>query len=150
MSAALPPLPLTAIDVHAPAVDWRAAVRLAGAALGRSRAARPGYAEDMIRMVEDHGPYIVIAPGLALAHARPGPEVLAEGLAVVTLRRPVRFGHPYNDPVSVVVGLAVIDPRRHLSAVAALASVLDDPDAVAALARAQTPEEIQRIVAARG
>jgi hypothetical protein len=39
----------------------------------------------MIRMIEEHGPYVVIAPGLALAHARPGPDVLADGLAVVTL-----------------------------------------------------------------
>ena len=44
-------------------------------------------------MVDEHGPYIVIAPGLALAHARPGPEVLADGLAVVTLAEPVPFGH---------------------------------------------------------
>jgi PTS system ascorbate-specific IIA component len=85
------PLPLlaeSAIIVGAEAGDWREAVRLAGRALTASGATRPGYADEMIRMIDEHGPYVVIAPGLALAHARPGPDVLTDGLAVVTLRCP--------------------------------------------------------------
>ena len=81
--------------------------RAAGACLARAGIAEPAYADEMIRMIEEHGPYVVIAPGLALAHARPGPEVLKDGLAVVTLSTPVTFGHPYNDPVNVVLALAV-------------------------------------------
>ena len=68
----LPPLPAEAILVGATAAGWREAVRLAGAALVRSGAAREGYSDEMIRMIDEHGPYVVIAPGLALAHARPG------------------------------------------------------------------------------
>ena len=99
----LPPLTESAIILGADASDWRAAVRLAGLALANSGAALPSYADEMIRMIEEHGPYVVIAPGLALAHARPGPAVLADGFAVVTLATPVAFGHPHNDPVSVVL-----------------------------------------------
>ena len=67
----LPPLPMSAIVVAAEAEDWRAAVTLAGEALVRSGSALPEYSTEMIRMIEEHGPYVVIAPGLALAHARP-------------------------------------------------------------------------------
>ena len=43
----------------------------------RLRAPTPdGYADAMIRVIEEFGPYVVIAPGLALAHARPGDDVL--------------------------------------------------------------------------
>ena len=35
----------------------------------------------MIAVIDEFGAYVVIAPGLALAHARPGPDVLAEGLS---------------------------------------------------------------------
>ena len=52
----------------------------------------------MIRMIEEHGPYVVIAPGLALAHARPGPEVLADGLSVVTLAIAGRLRAPAQRP----------------------------------------------------
>ena len=88
-------------------------------------------------MIEEHGPYVVIAPGLALAHARPGPEVLSDGLAVVTLSTPVPFGHPHNDPVNVVLALAVHSPERHLRMVAELANLFNDSDAVQRLADAR-------------
>ncbi|MGV8858797.1 PTS sugar transporter subunit IIA [Rhodoglobus sp.] len=139
----LPPLPESAIDIGAFAADWRAAVSLSGAALARSGAAKPGYAIEMIRMIEDHGPYVVIAPGLALAHARPGPQVIANGLSIVTLKEPVRFGHAHNDPVRVVLGLAISEAGAHLAAVAAVANIFNDSSAIDQLAEATTAAEVQ-------
>jgi PTS system ascorbate-specific IIA component len=145
----LPLLTADAIVLGAVVEDWRAAVREAGAALARSGSAHPAYADEMVRMIEEHGPYVVIAPGLALAHARPGPEVIANGLAIVTLATPVNFGHPHNDPVSVVLGLAVADAESHLASVAQLANVFNDDRAIPALAAATTVEEVQRIMGVR-
>lgn len=144
---ALPPLPDDAVQLGADAADWRTAVALANAGLERAGAARAGYAVEMIRMIDENGPYVVIAPGLALAHARPGPDVLADGLSVVTLAEPVPFGHPYNDPVRVVIGLAVVS-GRHLSIVASLANVFNDSDAVERLAAATSADEVRGILGA--
>ncbi len=144
----LPPLPESAIVLGAAAADWRAAVSLAAAALTASGAAKPSYAAEMIRMIEEHNPYVVIAPGLALAHARPGLHVLASGLSVVTLATPVVFGHPHNDPVRVVLGLAIADPASHLSAVAAVANVFNDSNAIDDLAAATSAERVQQIMGA--
>lgn len=143
---ALPPLADRAIVLQARADDWRDAVRLAGDALVDSGCATAEYTDAMIRMVDDHGPYIVIAPGLALAHARPGPEVRRDGLSVVTLHTPVAFGHAHNDPVRVVVGLAVHAPDAHLTSVAALANVFNDSSAIAAIADATTRDEVRAIL----
>jgi PTS system ascorbate-specific IIA component len=145
----LPQLPESAIVLGATAEDWRGAVRLAAAALTESGAALPGYADEMIRMIEEHGPYVVIAPGLALAHARPGPEVLADGLAVVTLSTPVFFGHPHNDPVSVVLGLAITHPDAHIATIAELANVFNDSTAITDLAAATDAAEVRRILGVR-
>lgn len=142
----LPPLPESAIVIGAEAADWRAAVTLAADALAASGAAKPEYAHEMIRMIEEHGPYVVIAPGLALAHARPGPEVLRDGLSIVTLAAPVNFGHPYNDPVRVILGLAIVNADEHLAAVAALANVFNDSHAIEELAAAKSASEVQRIM----
>src|ERR1700709_1033972 len=122
----LPPLPAEAVALRVEAAAWRDAVLAAGGALTAAGIARPSYAHEMVRMIEEHGPYVVIAPGLALAHARPGPEVLADGLSIVPLATPVNFGHPYNDPVRVVLGLAIVSADTHLAAVAALANVFND------------------------
>ncbi|HEY4151713.1 MAG TPA: PTS sugar transporter subunit IIA [Pseudolysinimonas sp.] len=145
---ALPSLPDAAIQLGATAPDWRAAVELAGACLTRSGAADPGYADEMVRMIDEHGPYVVIAPGLALAHARPGPAVLRDGLAVVTLATPVEFGHPHNDPVRVVLALAAHSPTHHLGMVAELANLFNHSDAVERLSDATTPEGVRAILGA--
>ena len=87
-----------------------------------------------------------IAPGLALAHARPGPEVLADGFAVATLAEPVAFGHPHNDPVRVVLGLAVTANDRHIGFVAQLANTFNDSDAVERIAEATTADKVRSIL----
>lgn len=142
----LPELVDSAIVLRADAADWRSAVRLVGAALVASGSTTAGYSDEMIRMIEEHGPYVVIAPGLALAHARPGADVLADGLAVVTLESPVKFGHPHNDPVKVVLGLALRGTQGHLESIADLANIFNDSTAIADLAAATTADEVRTIM----
>jgi PTS system ascorbate-specific IIA component len=144
----LPALPDDAVELRASVADWRAAVELAGTVLTRIGAARAGYGDAMVHMVEERGPYIVIAPGLALAHARSGAEVVADGLAVVTLAEPVPFGHPYNDPVRVVLALAAASPERHLPMLAALANAFNAHGAVDRVADATTPDEVRAALGA--
>jgi PTS system ascorbate-specific IIA component len=140
------PLPDSAISLGVEADDWRAAVRAVGEALHASGLAEPAYSERMISMVEEYGPYIVIAPGLAMAHARPGPDVHGSGLAVVTLAHPVAFGHAHNDPVSVVIGLAATEADAHVASVAALANVFNDEAIVPALAAARDADAVRRLL----
>jgi len=144
----LPPLSPAAVTVGATAADWRDAVGLVAKALARADYARASYAGDMVRMIEEHGPYVVVAPGLALAHAKPGPRSLACGMAVVTLATPVEFGHPHHDPVRVVVGLASTSPEEHLANVAAVANVFNDEGIVDRLAAATDIDEVLGILGA--
>jgi PTS system ascorbate-specific IIA component len=142
----LPPLSDDAVVLGASAPSWRDALRLAGGALVASGAATDAYTEAMIAMVEEHGPYIVISPGLAFAHARPGSSVLRDGLSVVTLATPVAFGHPHNDPVSVVLGLAVAGIGTHLESIGDIANLFNDASATSRLAAATTASEVRTIM----
>ncbi|HEY0248931.1 MAG TPA: PTS sugar transporter subunit IIA [Gryllotalpicola sp.] len=146
----LPEVPDDGVEIGARAADWRSAVRLAGDALVRAGSASASYPDRMIRVVDEFGAYIVVAPGLALAHARPGPDVTRDGISVVTLAAPVAFGHPHNDPVSVVVGLATASPDSHVALVAELANVFNDPSAIPALAAARTADEVREVLRAHG
>jgi len=140
-------LPDTAITIAAHPNDWREAVRAAGAALVASGATTDAYTDEMIATVEELGPYIVIAPGIALAHSRPSPAVLRAGMSLVMLARPVAFGHTANDPVSLVIGLAAPDAEGHVGALATLAEFLVDEDRRAALLRATSPVAIRVLIA---
>jgi len=142
----LPPLPHDAIALGLHVPDWRAAVGAAGDALARAGATGPGYTERMVAVIEEFGAYVVIAPGLALAHARPGPDVLTEGLSVVTLAEPVAFGHPHNDPVNVVLGLAVTTGDEHVQFVAELANVFNDSTIIPALAAAPDAATVRSLL----
>lgn len=142
----LPPLPDRAIRLRYRAVDWRSAVRASGDALQRSGATTGAYTARMEAVIDQFGAYVVIAPGLALAHARPAPDVRRDGLSVVTLADAVAFGHPHNDPVSVVIGLAVTSADDHVGLVAELANVFNDPGVIPAIAAAETRDEVRRIL----
>lgn len=135
-----------AIRIGSPAEDWRAAVRAAGEALVDCGATTPAYTDEMIATVEQLGPYIVIAPGIALAHSRPSPAVLRTGMSLVTLAEPVAFGHRQNDPVRLVVGLAAPDDEGHVTALATLAEFLADEGRRTTLLSATDPASIRQLI----
>ncbi|PWH07216.1 PTS sugar transporter [Brachybacterium endophyticum] len=135
-------LPADAIALEVDAEDWRAAIRAAGALLAETGIAGASYTDAMIGTVDEHGPYIVITPGFALAHARPDASVQRTGMSFVRLARPVAFGHESNDPVSIVMGLAAADDSAHQQALAALAGALADPDRRSALDTAASADEV--------
>lgn len=137
-----------AIRLDVPAGDWREAIRHSGALLTATGVASDAYADAMVRTVEEHGPYIVIAPGFALAHARPAESVARTGMSFVRLERPVAFGNPDNDPVTLVMALAAADATAHQQALASLAGVLADPGRRAGLDTAATAEEVLYVLSA--
>ncbi|WP_030259862.1 PTS sugar transporter subunit IIA [Streptomyces violens] len=142
-------IPAEAVRLDVAAADWREAVRAAGDLMVATGTSTGEYTTEMIENVEENGPYIVIAPGFAFAHARPSPAVLKTGMSWVRLAEPVEFGHEANDPVSLVVGLAAQDSGAHTEAMAALARLLGDPETERALREARTPEAVHAVLAGR-
>ncbi|WP_409062233.1 PTS sugar transporter subunit IIA [Streptomyces sp. SYP-A7185] len=141
-------LPVEAIRLDAPAPDWQGAIRAAGDLLVANGVSTDAYTQEMLRTVEENGPYIVVAPGFAFAHARPSPAVRHTGMSWVRLVEPVPFGHDTNDPVRLVVALAATDASAHTEAMGALARLLADPETVEALDQAPTPESVRQILVA--
>ncbi|NKE10617.1 MULTISPECIES: PTS sugar transporter subunit IIA [Kocuria] len=127
------------LDVQAG--DWREAMQAAGDLLVTAGISDDSYTASMINNVEEHGPYIVITPGLAFAHARADDDVHRTGMAWVRLAEPVRFGHESNDPVTLVAALAAMNSSSHIMATRQLATLLEDDQKRAALESATTPEE---------
>ncbi|MCR8670542.1 PTS sugar transporter subunit IIA [Agrococcus sp. HG114] len=132
--------------VHA--ADWRAAVRAAGVDLVTARAVGRAYVDELVQQIEEGGPYCVVAPGVAVPHAKASGVVRRDALAIVVLDEPVAFGHPHHDPVRVVIGLAATSPKRHLQMLAELANALDASGVTEAVAAATSREEA--IAALRG
>ncbi|MDI9903170.1 PTS sugar transporter subunit IIA [Rhodococcus sp. IEGM 1409] len=106
------------------ATDWKDAVQQAATLLVDAGAAESTYPAACVRVVEENGPYIVLAPGIALVHARPEDGGNSVGIAAARTTPPVAFGHPQNDPVDVLLAFCTTDPDAHVDAVRALAKAL--------------------------
>ncbi|MGG5372663.1 BglG family transcription antiterminator [Enterococcus sp. AZ196] len=135
---------LIALQYHAK--DRDEAVRKSGELLVKSGLASENYIEGMIKNVEVNGTYIVIAPGIAMPHARPEEGALAVGFSIVTLKEPVVFGHPKNDPVTIVIGLCAVDHQTHLKALAELVEILSHEENVGSFLAATEPKEILAMI----
>ena len=134
------------IRVKESASDWEEAIRKAGAVLISENSIDPAYVEKMIQSVKGLGPYIVIMPGFALAHAAPCKEVHKSDVALITLKEPVSFGSP-NDPVSVVLCLGCTDTSSHLDMLSSIAESLMEEGCIEKLSQAEDVEEVIRILA---
>lgn len=108
------------------AIDWRAAIRAACHPLVEAGAFEQRYEDRCVAVVEEQGPYFLIAPGIALPHARPADGVLKLGLCAATLEHPVVFGHPGNDPVDLVLAFGSPDRESHVGLLSSLARHLLD------------------------
>lgn len=131
---------LVLLDVHAQ--DPEHAITLAGQLLVDGGRAKPDYLDAMVRAYRELGPYVVLAPKIAMPHARPEHGALREGIAVVRLAEPVAFGHPENDPVSAVIPLVGVDATAHIEVLRGLSTVLMDPAAVDTILNTDDPADI--------
>ncbi|OOF58605.1 PTS sugar transporter subunit IIA [Rodentibacter myodis] len=115
------------IKLNQTATDWKAAIKIGTDLLEASGAIEPRYYESIVSNIESLGPYIILAPGLAMPHSRPEEGVVKTAFALVTLTEPVYF-EGEDDPVYVLITLAGSDSDQHMQGLMEITQVLDDPD----------------------
>ncbi|MDC7221160.1 MAG: PTS sugar transporter subunit IIA [Spirochaetales bacterium] len=127
--------------------NWEDAIVKGGQVLVEKGAATQEYLTTIVKKIKDNGPYIVIAPGIAMPHARPEEGALALGYGLVTLDPPVVFNDPDNDPISLLIYIAAPDVKAHNEeAITQVADLCDEEDQVEALVKAKSEDEIIEIL----
>ncbi|MEZ0346143.1 MAG: PTS sugar transporter subunit IIA [Infirmifilum sp.] len=132
---------LTGVRVN----SWEEAVRLAGKLLVECGVVEERYVDAMVRVTRELGPYAVIAPGVAMPHARPEDGAREVGLSLVVLSEGVNFGSP-NDPVYVIIGFAAKDKSSHLRVLQELAELLSGEGVVEKLRHINSPEDFRALL----
>ena len=115
------------VKLQAKASNWREAIKIGTDMLIASGAIQPSYHDAIISSVEELGPYICIAPNLALPHARPENGVIRTAFALVTLEEPIYFDGE-DEPVDVLITLAGSSSDEHMEGLMEVTQVLDDED----------------------
>ena len=124
------------------AKDWEEAVRCCGKLMCAVGYTEPRYEEAMVDTVKKLGSYIVIAPGLAMPHARPECGAKQLGMSLVHLAKPVRFGSEEYDPVDILISLCAESSESHLAALAELMQLMEDEEFLAGIRHGWDKEQV--------
>lgn len=138
------------IKLNVDVENWEEAVRKGGKILEENGSIENRYIEAMVETVKKLGPYIVIAPGIAMPHARPELGVNKVGMSLMTLDKPINFGNKENDPVSIIVCLCAVDHTSHIKALSELVTFLGDTKFIETTLNAKDPVEILNYMRNKG
>ena len=128
--------------------NWQDAVGLAAQPLLANGYIEESYIQAMIASINETGPYIVLAPKVAVPHASPDAGVHQLGISLLQVKEPVDFSEDDDDDkkVQLIFVLAAVDSTAHLRALQELALILDDEEAIDSLIAASDPREILAII----
>ncbi len=117
-------LDLKMIDLNIEANSWDDSIKKAAIPLIDNNKITDKYVDNIINAVHELGPYFVIMPGVAFAHARPDESVIETCISMITLKNPVKFNQKQNDPVKIVFVFGAENGADHLEALQDIAKFL--------------------------
>ncbi|QJA07480.1 PTS transporter subunit EIIA [Romboutsia sp. CE17] len=118
------------VDINVDAKSWQEAIEKVGYLLLANNKIEKRYIDSMIDTVNNMGPYIVMAKGIAMPHSRPEHGAKETSLSIITLKEPVEFGNEDFDPVTMVIGLSSVDSKSHLELLSDLSNIIDDEELI--------------------
>jgi PTS system ascorbate-specific IIA component len=124
---------------------WSEAIEIAAQPLLDNHSINNNYVSAMIESVNEMGPYIVIAPEIAIAHARPDNNVKEVGLSLLKLHQHINFAED-SHYASLIFVLSAIDNTSHLTILQSLASALGNQAIVNQLVQAENKEDILKLL----
>lgn len=133
------------VKLNVDITDSDEAIRKSGELLEEKGYVSNEYVQAMVESYHKNGPYFVIAPSIAITHARPEDGVNQSAVSLLTLKKPIEFGHDHNDPVSLIFGLAATSGDEHLKTIQNIVKLLENSENVEKLKKANTYKEIQQL-----
>ncbi|RXC43640.1 PTS mannitol transporter subunit IIA, partial [Escherichia coli] len=111
--------PKSSISVIHSAKDWQEAIDFSMVSLLDKNYISENYIQAIKGSTINNGPYYILAPGVAMPHARSECGALKTGMSLTLLKQSVYF--PGNDePIKLLIGLSAADANSHIGAIQAL------------------------------
>ncbi|WP_371025321.1 BglG family transcription antiterminator [Paraclostridium ghonii] len=134
------------IYLNQEAKDWEEAIRVSAKPLKDLGYVKDCYIESMIENVRKLGPYIVIAPKVAMPHARPEDGVNKVSMALTTFKEPIIFSQKEQHQVKMLISLAPKDNQTHIKALACLTKMLSKTENIDKILNSKNKEEVLEII----
>ncbi|MDQ0150355.1 BglG family transcription antiterminator [Eubacterium multiforme] len=104
------------------------------------------YGKEIIKNLKALGPYMVIAPGVCLAHANLPEEINKTSMSFINLKYPIKFNSKFNDPVKIVLTFATKDKESHLHALSQFMDIINNPNELQKLMNASSKDEVLKVI----
>ncbi|WP_182201528.1 PTS sugar transporter subunit IIA [Paraliobacillus salinarum] len=134
------------VEVRTDCDSWQEAVERGGELLENINAISHHYTEAMKQSIVENGPYVVIAPHIALLHARPEDGVNEVCMSLQIINTGVHFGYEKRDPVKLVFAFGAIDSQSHLKALQQLMELFNNENLLEKLKNSETNSEAVKLL----
>ncbi|GAB51341.1 PTS mannitol transporter subunit IIA [Atlantibacter hermannii] len=138
--------PESSISIKNSAKNWQEAIDISMSSL----LANHYITSDYIKAIKDstltNGPYYILAPGVAMPHARPECGAIKTGMSLTLLKQEVTFADD-NEGIKLLIGLSAADSDSHIGAIQALSELLCEEEALTALLAAKSEKQLADIIA---
>ncbi|EEX37460.1 MULTISPECIES: PTS sugar transporter subunit IIA [Vibrio] len=123
-----------------------AALELACSTLIAQGKVNKSYLDAIKEKHQEIGAYYVLAPKIAMPHARPEDGVNEAGLQVTIFKHGVDLESEDNGDVYLSVTLAAVDSDSHIQTIVALSELFQNDDDINAIISAESKDDIVKIL----
>ena len=115
------------VQILESAKDWKDAIIKSVLPLEKGGFVTEEYKYAVISNVEEYGPYICIAPHVAMPHARPEQGAISTQIALTLFKNEVSF-EKEDAAANLFIALAAADSNSHLDTLMQISEILQDEE----------------------
>lgn len=121
---------------------WQDAIIQSAKPLVKYGYVEESYADSIIEITREYGPYYIVMPGVAIAHGSPREKCFKPGISFSRLNHAVYFGEDDSTLIKYIFTLSTVDKQMHLNGLFQLHNILGKEEFLTLLSSAKVPEEI--------
>lgn len=127
-------------------VDWQSVLKIGCEMLEQDQIIEPRYRAEILKLIDEYGPYMLISNNIFLAHAAPSQGSKKIGLSLILLDHPVKI--TAKGQSVAVTCIFVLSPglkREHEKALAELIDIVRNTNNVKRLLTAKSAQDVRNI-----
>ena len=134
-------------SIHESFDNWKDAVKASVQPFIDKNLVKKEYADRVVEMVEEYGPYICICPHVAIPHAMAPELVMSETseICFMKVNKPVEFVGESTDYCELFFALCAPSGQKHMEELVKLVDILEQDGVIEALLEAKTEEDFKKL-----
>mgnify|MGYP006423157013 CR=1 FL=1 len=124
---------------------WEEAIKVSAKPLLKNGYINKNYIKSMIDSVNENGPYICIAPNIAMPHARPENGSKKVGFSILRLKEAVSFSDNKDHDSQLLITLSCKESDKHIEILQNIVDILSIDNNINKIINAKSKNEIIKI-----